>query len=237
MRKIGAIFFALILLTLCSCGTPQTQDTNEPATSTESSGSAQSEAESSGDVGLDSSSDSQYDEDLPSEDDEEDERFAHIEVEGYGVIIVELDRKEAPITVENFVNLAKAGFYDGLTFHRIINGFIMQGGEAKGDKADGIEPIRGEFEKNGVENEISHVRGVISMARRGDDYDSATSQFFIVQSDSVGFDGKYAAFGYVIEGMDVVDRICSDASPVDYLGLIEEEEQPVIKSITIKKTK
>ena len=158
---------------------------------------------------------------------------ARIEVEGYGTITAELDASAAPETVANFVSLAREGFYDGLTFHRIIEGFMLQGGDPNGDGTGGSEAaIKGEFSDNGVENPLSHTRGAISMAR-SDDYDSASSQFFIVQEDSTYLDGSYAAFGYVTEGMDVVDAICADAEPVDGNGLIAKEEQPVIVSITI----
>ncbi len=159
---------------------------------------------------------------------------AEIEIENYGTIKLELDAKTAPITVENFVKLARDGFYDGLTFHRIIAGFMMQGGDPKANGTGGSEnKITGEFKANGHENNISHKRGVVSMARRGDSYNSASSQFFIVHKDYPSLDGQYAAFGWVTEGMDVVDKICTDARPVDGNGTIPKESQPVIKKITI----
>ena len=134
----------------------------------------------------------------------------------------------------NFVSLAREGFYDGLTFHRIIEGFMIQGGDPNGDGTGGSEAtIKGEFSENGVEYDLSHTRVAISMARSSD-YDSASSQFFIVQEDSTYLDGSYAAFGYVTEGMDVVDAICADAQPVDDNGLIAQEDQPVITAITIQ---
>ena len=132
-----------------------------------------------------------------------------IEMESGGVIRLELYPDVAPITVDNFVSLAKEGFYDGLIFHRVINGFMIQGGDPDGNGTGGSgKNIKGEFAQNGVENNISHVRGVISMARARP-MDSASSQFFIVQSDSTYLDGAYAAFGRVTEGMDVVDEIAS----------------------------
>ena len=159
---------------------------------------------------------------------------AGIAIKDYGSIEVELDADTAPITVTNFVKLAQDGFYDGLTFWRIIDGFMMQGGDPKGDGTGGAdETIKGEFSSNGVKNDISHVRGTISMARSSDP-DSASSQFFIVQSDSTFLDGDYAAFGHVTEGMDVVDQICKDAKPTDDNGTIKADEQPVIESIQIK---
>ena len=116
-----------------------------------------------------------------------------IEVQDYGTIAVELDGDAAPITVENFLKLAKEGFYDGLTFHRIIDGFMIQGGDPEGTGMGGSdETIKGEFSANGVENNLSHTRGAISMARNSVSMDSASSQFFIVQSDSTFLDGQYA---------------------------------------------
>ncbi len=160
--------------------------------------------------------------------------YADITVEGYGTITVALDEKAAPITVDNFVKLAKEGFYDGLTFHRIIDGFMMQGGDPSGNgTGDSGTNIKGEFSANGWENNLSHTRGAISMAR-GDDYDSASCQFFIVQSDSTYLDGNYACFGYVTEGMEYVDEICANATPTDQNGTILDEEQPVIESIVIR---
>jgi peptidyl-prolyl cis-trans isomerase B (cyclophilin B) len=159
--------------------------------------------------------------------------IAKIVVKDYGTITVKLDGETAPITVQNFVDLAKSGFYDGLTFHRIIKGFMMQGGDPNGDGTGGSdETIKGEFEENGVENNISHKRGVISMARSSD-YDSASSQFFIMQEDQTSLDGQYAAFGHVIKGMKIVDKICDEADPMDDNGTIAESKQPVIKTIKI----
>lgn len=159
--------------------------------------------------------------------------YAEIEVEDYGTISLELDADTAPITVTNFVNLAKDGFYDGLTFHRIIDGFMIQGGDPLGNGTGGSdERIKGEFSDNGVENDISHVRGTISMARSSDP-DSASSQFFIVHQDSTYLDGQYAAFGHVTDGMDVVDAICEDTPVQDNNGTVAADNQPVITSITI----
>lgn len=158
---------------------------------------------------------------------------AQIKIQGYGTVVVELDGQAAPKTVKNFVSLAKDGFYDGLTFHRIMEGFMMQGGDPDGDGTGGApNKIKGEFSANGYDNPISHVRGVISMAR-SNDYDSASSQFFIVQQDSTFLDGQYAAFGYVTEGMDIVDAVCAAAEPTDGNGTIPPEQQPVIETIII----
>ena len=160
----------------------------------------------------------------------------HVEIDiaDYGTIALELDGDTAPITVENFLKLAKSGFYDGLTFHRIIDGFMIQGGDPQGNGMGGSdETIKGEFSANGVENDISHVRGVISMARNGYDMDSASSQFFIVQSDSTFLDGQYAAFGHVTDGMEVVDAICEDTPVEDSNGTVLAENQPVITEIRV----
>ena len=158
---------------------------------------------------------------------------AEIEIQDYGTITVELDGDAAPITVQNFMDLANAGFYDGLTFHRIISGFMMQGGDPNGNGTGGSEnTIKGEFSANGVENPLSHTRGAISMAR-AQDPDSASSQFFICHADSTFLDGQYACFGYVTDGMDVVDAVCEAAQPTDDNGTIPAEAQPVITSIRI----
>lgn len=158
---------------------------------------------------------------------------AEIEIENYGTITVELDPEAAPATVENFVKLANEGFYDGLTFHRIMDGFMMQGGSPDSSGTGGSdETVVGEFASNGYENPISHVRGTISMAR-SQDPDSASSQFFIVDEDSTFLDGEYAGFGHVTDGMDVVDAVTADAQPIDDNGTISPENQPVITKITI----
>lgn len=158
---------------------------------------------------------------------------AEIKIQDMGTITVELDGDAAPITVKNFMDLAESGFYNGLTFHRIINGFMMQGGDPNGDGTGGSdETIKGEFAENGVKNDLSHTRGAISMAR-AQDMDSASSQFFIVHQDSTYLDGQYACFGYVTDGMDIVDKICENTPVEDGNGTVLPENQPVIESITI----
>ena len=162
---------------------------------------------------------------------------AVIDVKDYGVIKLELDADTAPITVTNFVNLVNDKFYDGLTFHRIMEGFMIQGGDPDHNGTGGSKKtIKGEFSSNGIENNISHVRGVVSMARGSGDMDSASSQFFIVQKDSTFLDGEYAAFGHVTEGMEIVDKIATEKSPLatDGNGGIPYEKQPIINSITIE---
>lgn len=158
-----------------------------------------------------------------------------IKIKDYGTIYAEIDADTAPITVTNFVNLCKNHFYDGLTFHRIIKDFMIQGGDPNGDGTGGSEEtIKGEFSDNGVENPLKHTRGALSMARSQDN-DSASSQFFIVQKTASHLDGQYAVFGYVYEGMDIVDQICKDVKVEDNNGTVKKENQPVIESIRCKK--
>lgn len=160
--------------------------------------------------------------------------YVQINVDGFGDIIVELDADAAPATVTNFINLVNESFYNGLTFHRVIDGFMIQGGDPEGNGLGGSEyTIPGEFAMNGHENPISHVRGTISMARANDDYDSASSQFFIVQQDTTALDGNYAAFGTVLYGMEVVDAICTYVEVQDNNGTVAAEDQPLINTIII----
>ena len=216
------ISLALTLVLVCSCaalagcannGTSTTSKTESAATQAATTAAATTVAESdvTPEVGA----------------------TAVIDVKDYGTITVELYPNVAPITVENFVYLAKKGFYDGLTFHRIIKGFMIQGGDPLGNGTGGSDKtIKGEFSGNGVNNPLKHTRGVISMARSSDP-NSASSQFFIMHEDAPHLDGQYAAFGKVTEGMDVVDKIANDAKPVDGNGTIPSSKQPVINSIKI----
>ena len=155
--------------------------------------------------------------------------MVQIEMENGGIIKLELYPDAAPITVENFVKLAKNGFYNGLIFHRVIKDFMIQGGDPEGTGMGGAkDKIKGEFAVNGWQNPISHKRGVISMARSRA-YDSASSQFFICHADSTYLDGQYAAFGKVTEGMEVVDEIAGVATDKND----RPREDVVIKSITV----
>ncbi|WP_345739203.1 peptidylprolyl isomerase [Allobaculum stercoricanis] len=148
-------------------------------------------------------------------------------------IVFTMDEGIAPETVENFVKLAQSGFYDGLTMHRIMEGFMIQGGDPTGTGTGGSSHlITGEFAANGFDNSLKHVRGTVSMARSNDP-DSASSQFFIMQADNESLDGNYAAFGTVTSGMEVVDQIAQKAEPTDNNGTIEADQQPVIESITV----
>ena len=156
---------------------------------------------------------------------------ARITIQDYGTVDLELYPDIAPISVENFVKLAENGFYDGNCFHRIIDGFMIQGGA---DLNGTVERIKGEFEANGFRNDLKHTEGVISMARAKDP-DSASSQFFIMVGDAPWLDGQYAAFGKVTKGLEIVKKIAADARPVDDNGSITEADRPIIESIEIIK--
>lgn len=158
---------------------------------------------------------------------------ATIVVEGYGTIECALNTNVAPITVANFCKLANEGFYDGLTFHRVIEGFMIQGGDPNGDGTGGSDAtIKGEFAANGVENPLSHVRGTISMARSSA-YDSASSQFFIMHKTNTSLDGQYAAFGNVTSGIEVVDAIVQNTPVQDSNGTVAAADQPKIEKISV----
>ena len=156
-----------------------------------------------------------------------------IVVKDYGTITVELNGDAAPKTVGNFVDLVESGFYDGLTFHRIMEGFMIQGGDPEGNGTGGSDQtIKGEFAQNGFDNPIQHLRGVLSMARSSMP-DSASSQFFIMHEVSPWLDGAYAAFGYVTEGIEVVDAICQKTPVTDGNGTVAKANQPKILSVKV----
>ena len=159
--------------------------------------------------------------------------YVQIDIANYGTIIAELDADAAPITVTNFIKLVSEGFYDGLTFHRIISGFMIQGGDPLGNGTGGSsEKIKGEFAANGIDNPIAHERGVLSMARSSAP-DSASSQFFIMHQAAPHLDGSYAAFGRVLSGIEVVDAICQNTPVTDGNGSVAKANQPVITSIQV----
>lgn len=159
----------------------------------------------------------------------EENPMVEIEMENGGIMRLELYPDIAPITVENFLDLVNDGFYDGLIFHRVINNFMIQGGDPTGTGMGGSEnTIKGEFAQNGVKNDLSHTRGVISMAR-SQSYDSASSQFFIVHQDSTYLDRSYAAFGKMVDGYDVLDEIAT--TPTDSSGKPLTDQ--VIKTIRV----
>ena len=228
MKKFLGILLTMVLVlgTLTACGSAG-NDKSDTSSKADSSSSA--EVSSSSESGSSEAEDSKQSEEKLLTG----KHHAEIVVKDYGTIKLELDADTAPISVTNFVKLAKEGFYDGLTFHRIISGFMIQGGDPNGDGTGGSEEtIKGEFKDNGVENDISHVRGVISMARSMEN-DSASSQFFIVHKDSTFLDGKYAGFGKVTDGMEVVDKICKKVKVEDDNGTTLSENQPVIETIKV----
>ena len=156
-----------------------------------------------------------------------------IDVQDYGTITAELYGEAAPITVANFVKLVNEGFYDGLTFHRIISGFMIQGGDPLGNGTGGADQdIKGEFAANGWNNPIARERGVLSMARSSAP-NSASSQFFIMHQAAPHLDGSYAAFGKVLTGLEVVDAICANTPVTDGNGTVLKANQPIITSIRV----
>ena len=190
MKKRTILLFALLaMLSLTASGCkPGAQTSTDDATNTSDNSQQTTAEETAQPIG---------------------QHHAQITIKDHGTIDIELDGDAAPISVQNFMDLANDGFYDGLTFHRIITGFMMQGGDPLGNGTGGSEnTIKGEFSENGVENKLSHTRGAVSMARSSDP-DSASSQFFIMQEDAPHLDAQYAAFGKVTEGMEIVDKIAS----------------------------
>ncbi len=163
-----------------------------------------------------------------------DKPVVELSIKDYGIVTMELDPSAAPISVENFLKLVNEEFYNGLTFHRIIDGFMIQGGDPSGDGTGGSpDTIKGEFSENGVDNPLLHTVGAVSMARSLD-MDSASSQFFIVDTDAPSLDGKYACFGYVTQGMDIVHQICDDSvGTAGSNGEMPTESQPVIEYIKV----
>jgi len=161
--------------------------------------------------------------------------FVEIVIKDYGRLKVELYPEKAPITVNNFVKLVNSGFYDNMPIHRVQAGFVIQAGNASLVNKPEADKIKGEFKENGVDNDLAHTKGAISMARAGGMNDSASSQFFICAGDCrKSLDGKYAGFGYVIEGMEVVDKICAISPGHADKGFIEDvSKMPVIESIKI----
>lgn len=219
MKRLISIILMATLLSLCLTGCGDTRENADKSTAKTTKKESFAEKKDA------DTSNSQY---LTGK------HHAEIVIAEYGKLELELDADVAPITVTNFVNLAKKGFYNGLTFHRIMSGFMIQGGDPNGDGTGGSEEtIKGEFKSNGIENTMFHKRGVISMARTQNDPDSASSQFFIVQADSDFLDGDYAAFGKVTAGMDIVDKICQSVQPIDNNGTVPADQQPKITAIKV----
>lgn len=223
----GLTMGLVVACVLCGCGQGGNVTTSQTTATSGNKGAAQS-----GDAGNAQNSST-------SQDGETDtvllsgKHHVNIIIKDKGTIKVELDADAAPITVTNFVNLAKDGFYDDVVFHRIIEDFMMQGGDPTGSGNGGSgTTIKGEFAINGVENNLSHTRGAISMARSTKN-DSASSQFFIVHEDSTHLDGQYACFGYVTEGMEIVDDICENTEGGDANGIIPKANRPVMETIEV----
>ncbi len=219
IKNIANIFLILLLcaFTLTGCGSTDRQADNVSASEQEAQSGISGE---------------------PLKEFSEDELLSglhHVEMEiqDKGVIKLELDADQAPVTVTNFINLSNEGFYDGLSFHRILSGSLIQGGSPTYDATGSVGyTIKGEFSANGVDNTLSHTRGAISMARTND-YDGGGCQFFIMAADAVGYDGQYAVFGYVTEGMEIVDDICNNTQTQDWNGTVAREDQPVISKVTV----
>ncbi len=210
-KMIKTLLAALMATSLAGCGSSTSFTSSDSETETENTA-----AETSGEDDL-----------------IHDTVYVEMDIEDYGKVVLELDGSQAPITVTNFVNLVNSQFYDGLTFHRIMDGFMVQGGDPTGTGFGGSsQTIKGEFAQNGVENNISHKTGVISMARSSN-MDSASSQFFICVADDEFLDGSYAAFGHVSEGLDVMMQIAKDAEPIDDNGTIPAENQPKINNMKV----
>jgi peptidyl-prolyl cis-trans isomerase B (cyclophilin B) len=204
-RIVAAILLAMTLLCLGSCTKPTVSSTPE------------------GKV-----------EDYQFTETAEQTNFVKIEMMDGSIILIELYPDIAPLTVKNFKGLVAVNFYDGIIFHRVIEGFMIQGGDPDGDGIGGSsETIKGEFAANGVENNLKHTRGVISMARTSQSYNSASSQFFIMHQDYPRLDGQYAAFGKVIAGMDTVDKIATVRTNMNDRPL-EEQKMKSIRFVVIE---
>ena len=239
MRKYILLLLCILTLALSGCGSKKdaapadsgaekTEQTDMKETAAEADKAQETAAEAG-----ESEEQAVEQADEQSEELLSGEHHIVISVKDYGDISLTLDADAAPITVTNFIGLAKSGFYDGLTFHRIIDGFMIQGGDPLGNGTGGAEKtIKGEFASNGVQNPIAHTEGVISMAR-SQFKDSASSQFFIMVGDASYLDGEYAAFGHVTEGLDIVKKIAADAQPIDRNGTIPKENQPVMEKVAV----
>lgn len=218
-KLLSAVLLFAVLLAFAACGKKENSSGNDTTDATLTAGDGTQTTTPSAESGL-----------LTRESEGllSGKHNIEIEIENYGTIALTLDADIAPVTVTNFIDLVKDDFYNGLTFHRIIDGFMIQGGDPLGNDMGGSDRnIQGEFAENGIENNLAHTRGVISMARATDP-NSASSQFFIMHEDYPSLDGNYAAFGRITEGLDIVDEICTGKT-----GVLAEEDQPIIKSITV----
>ena len=228
-RNIAAILVCVLIGVFCLSGCGETVGRND-------AGNEQETAAGESSSGTSDEESVYFEKELKEFSDDEllsGKHHVTMEIQDRGTITLELDADQAPISVTNFCQLAESGFYDGLTFHRIIADTFMQGGDPLGSGIGGPGyTIKGEFAMNGVDNTLSHTRGAISMART-QDYNGGGCQFFIMDQDYTAFDGQYACFGYVTDGMDVVDDICSTVAAEDNNGTIAAENQPVIAKVTV----
>lgn len=250
LMVISLVVILALALALTGCGKKTNVDKDETTgnitTSTGTSGDVEENNEAEGENEMSNEKTNPY-------LDIEKNPVVTMEIDKLGTIKMELYPQIAPETVENFISLVKRGFYDGLIFHRVIDGFMIQGGDPNGNGSGGAEyNIIGEFSNNGIKNDLVHERGVLSMARAGDP-NSASSQFFIVTTDSPHLNGDYAAFGKVLEGMDVADKIVKSSviiksqdvdqtlyytNPEEYFAQMAVAdrpiEPPVIKKVTVE---
>ena len=237
---LGLLLCLALALSCAACGADEKPAETAPAGTAETSETSETAEEAEENAGEPEGLDEN---ELPIMTDagpaptESEHELHHVQIviRDYGTVTLELDATAAPITVQNFLDLAGSGFYDGLTFHRIMDGFMIQGGDPLGTGMGGSSThITGEFAGNGWDNPISHQPGVISMARSGDP-NSASSQFFICVGDASFLDGSYAAFGWTAdeESLEIALQIAKDAKPVDNNGSIPKGEQPVIESVKV----
>ncbi len=234
MRKYILLLLCILVIALPGCGSKKADSAAQSSAKETTSASADT-ASANSEQSRENDANTQESGAAAGESEEllSGEHHIVISVKDYGDISLTLDADTAPITVTNFIGLAKSGFYDGLTFHRIMDGFMIQGGDPLGNGTGGADKtIKGEFASNGVPNPIAHTEGVISMAR-SQFKDSASSQFFIMVGDAAYLDGEYAAFGHVTEGLDIVKKIAADAKPIDRNGTIPKENQPVMEKVTV----
>ena len=239
IKKWIALFLCLVMgvFALTACGNTATNDNNtDDSGSTVTAASSSESGKSTGSSSSSSSSSGSLSESVKEFSTDEllsGKHHVEMDIEDHGTVVLELDADQAPVSVTNFIDLAKQGFYDGLTFHRIINTQFVQGGDPLGNGTGGPGyRIKGEFAANGVNNTLSHTRGAISMARTSD-YNGGGCQFFIMDSDYTAFDGQYACFGYVTDGMDYIDEICNLTEMQDSNGTIAPDDQPVIAEIRV----
>lgn len=229
-RKILSLLLciAMCVFALAACGSAENKDNKDSNTGTKTEVNNEEEKSTSASTGQ-----SEQVKEFSADELLSGKHHVEMDIQDHGTVKLELDADQAPVSVTNFIDLAKQGFYNGLTFHRIINAQFVQGGDPLGNGTGGPGyRIKGEFSSNGVNNTLSHTRGAISMARTMDP-NGGGCQFFIMDSDYTGFDGQYACFGYVTDGMDYIDEICNNTQMQDANGTIAPDDQPVIAEIRV----